>query len=160
MRVGARLTDGPEERPDVVHEFARGLHGGEMAAAARAGPADHVVGRLRPGSRCEADLAWEDRHSGGRLPPGLGHGAAASLLHPPVHAKRRRGCACYPVGGDVVEEAVKGECVAEVAVAPLLEYLDDPPGQAGGRILEPVPEGLRLGALYLLVPDSGPAPDP
>lgn len=34
MRVGARLTDGPEERPDVVHEFARGLHGGEMAAAA------------------------------------------------------------------------------------------------------------------------------
>jgi len=49
-----------------------------------------------------------------------GMAAAASLLHLPVDAKRRRGCACYPVGGDVVEEAVKGERVADVGVAPLL----------------------------------------
>ena len=53
----------------------------------------------------------------------------------------------------LVEQLVLGEAALDVAVAvaPRPELLDDPRGEAGGRVLERVAERLRLGALDLLV---------
>src|SRR6476661_5500550 len=65
---------------------------------------------------------------------------------------RRRSSAIWPVGkehGDVTGEEFgffgRGEVPA--AVGPGSPLLDDPGGQAGGRVVESVAEGLRLGRL-------------
>jgi len=59
----------------------------------------------------------------------------------------------HPVERDAGQQLVLGEAGFEIpaAFAPAPEFLDDPRGQAGGRVVHPVGEGLRSGALELAV---------
>src|SRR5437867_3641645 len=59
-----------------------------------------------------------------------------------------------PVEHDVGEELILGKPTfhVPVAVAPGTELLDDPGGQAGGRVVQAVGQRLRLRPLDTLVP--------
>ena len=149
----ASSCSGAEKLVDLAREQLGLLERREVAAARHRRPAPDVVGARRKGPRRPQDLARELCVAGGdidRFPvrdrPGAVH---ARVIGP----ERRADRAGEPVERHVGEKVVAAHGVLDLAaaVAPGPELLDDPGGQPGRRIGEPVGERLRLGALDPLV---------
>src|SRR5947207_12439627 len=66
-RDSAAAAQRPEERPDVLHQRARLLHGREVAALLHPRPALHVEDTLGPGAWRLDDLPREDGAAGRHL---------------------------------------------------------------------------------------------
>src|SRR5256885_15211910 len=145
--VIARLRDGetrdrlaaaaqrPEERPDVLHQRARLLHGREVAAPLHARPALHVEDALGPGARRLDDLPREDGAAGWHLDAEAAGRELVGVDRLVIEAARRVRGLGDPVEHDGGEQLVLREAALDlpVAVAPGAALLDDPRGEAGGR---------------------------
>ena len=138
------ISEAGEERADVRDEQPGLLEGREVPAARHRRRVGDVVAGLR------ARLRGARRVSRGKAATPVGSstpagGAEAAVDALPVQPGRGRPGAGDPVEHHVVEQLVAAERVLgmPVAVRPGPELLHDPGGLAGGRVRQPVAQGLR-----------------
>src|ERR1700730_3470924 len=152
--LGYWTRRGPEELAPLVGERLRLLQRGEMAAARHYGPAPDIgVGPLSQRAGWTQDLGRE-LSIPGRNVDGLSIGnGPRPVPNGVIGPKRRADRAGEPIKTDIREQSVASECGFDIAAAirPGAELLDDPRGQARGRVAERKGERLRLGALNPLV---------
>src|SRR5262249_12460220 len=148
------LTQLSEERLHVLRQRLRLLHRGEMAAAGEDGPAAQIHERLL-GDRAR----WTHHFLGeggvadrGRRRPLDRHGPTPPLAEI-IGIERRANRAGEPVETNIREHLIARQRPLDVAVAirPGAEFLDDPGGEAGGRVVEGEAQRLRLRALNPLI---------
>ena len=148
--VGSQVA---KERAHVVDQQLRLFERGEVAAPRHRRPARDVVAAFEPAPRRPDDLLREIGARRRHLDAPAGRRRRRRVPALVVDARRRGRRLRHPVERDVGQQFVLGEhrFRIAVAVAPGAELLDDPGGEADRRIVQRDADGLRLGALDLLV---------